>query len=185
MRDQAQVYALVLSLRKHFDAAVKSKRRFKTPNVAACFTVAQTLAVIEVVEQKHQRPVERSRILAVKSLRRSAELVAAVGKEFERMADFGGHAGFHTAAGEIDDWLRSTENLIPMLFGDPRDEIVVIAEAAREAWASANDGEYPVSIKSHTSMATFVAAALGEIGIPVKPRTVESVLGRHRRKHAK
>jgi hypothetical protein len=184
VRDQVQVYALALCLRKHFDAAVKS--RFKTPNVAACFTVAQILATIEICEWKHPRPAESSRILAVKRLRLALGALAAVKQDFERCAEAELGGDFHAVACEIDVVTAQAEALIPMLLGDPRDPIIVIKEAAQVAWEHKNGaGNCPRSHRADAPLAKFIAAALGEIGMERSVWAVKSVLSKERRRYAK
>ena len=182
-RDQARVCDLGLRLRTHFEAAVK--RGFNPPDEVACYTVATTLAGIEISLWKQRRPSERSQIRAVKLLRHTVEAVAAVRNGFERAAEYWDSEEFRDRVRAIENWRCVSEDLIPGLLGDPRDPIIVIAEAAREAWASANLGKFPKGRGRKLPVAKFVVAALAEIDITKEPRTVESVLRGERRKHAK
>jgi hypothetical protein len=187
------VYELSLRLREHFINAIKTrgKRRFNPPDEAACFSVAQALATIEISKWKQRRPVERSRILAVESLRRSVELVAIVGREFERIADYGGYAEAHTAMREIADWQHSTENLIPMLFGDPRDEIMAGIEFGVYGPDLFERQLPPVTIAGHRVARTRVVSRAIRLGTgagraprhadrPGRVRPHQSTLERHK-----
>jgi hypothetical protein len=132
--NQAEVYALTLRIYRLFKKSVSTS---KPPGETNCYRVAQLLANLKVSRWKQQRPGERSRISAVKSVRRFK-------KEVEQYAATTGNAEYHTIKCVIDDWLQMTEGrLIPVLFSEPRDEILAVAKAAQEAWGRRMVGSLP------------------------------------------